>query len=176
MIITKGKITISRPSGHGEPHIAITLVDNDAHVHFCEVRLGLDEFAKAITGQGFVNCDLHLRGLDKVGTIRENKTEFVPDIGEEDKSLAPFMVDGWTPRSGDWGNMHNGTKGRGFNVVFFSQCPKGGNQMIYFIVGLFLGATFGLFVGCLLACSHDHADQLPDYWEPEEWKVRGYLD
>ena len=72
--MNKGKITISRPSyGDGREKIVISIEDRDAVVRFVEVELDLPEFAKAITGQGNINCELKYRNLEVLGKKRETK-------------------------------------------------------------------------------------------------------
>ena len=77
----KGKITISRVSSSDrDDYVWISVVDEKSGEHFVEVEMGLLEFANALTGYGFVDCEFVLRGTDKVGMIRETKTELI-EIG-----------------------------------------------------------------------------------------------
>ncbi len=70
----QGKLTISRPiGGSGPGEIRITLEDPIAVIQFVEARVSLEGFTEAITGRGYVDCELDLRGLDRVGMIREIK-------------------------------------------------------------------------------------------------------
>lgn len=134
----KGHITISRTSGtrRGDD-VRICIEDHNAGVVACEVKMTLENFAKAITNQGFIDCVVEFNDSGKVGTQRENKTELVPvpekrsydnREGWQEKSLAPFLVDGWYPRSGDINNHHRQRRDENGNtfqeVVFFRNVPK----------------------------------------------------
>ena len=57
----KGEITISRLSGnlHIEKPIQITI--RDEYKNITEVELTLEDFAKAITGMGFLPCEITYR-------------------------------------------------------------------------------------------------------------------
>jgi hypothetical protein len=75
----KGQLTISRWKGNDDTEgINIELIDADSHVRFVVVNISLEDFAKAITGLGYVPVDLDVRGLDKVGKIAEFKSTTVP--------------------------------------------------------------------------------------------------
>jgi hypothetical protein len=63
----KGKLTIARTHGGDGDSIHISIVDEDAAVEFVEAELTLGQFALAITGLGRVECEVEVRGLDKVG-------------------------------------------------------------------------------------------------------------
>ena len=111
-----GNVTISRVSfSHGEDYISIKIVDETSKVHFVEAMLSLQDFALAITGRGFMDCELDVRGLDLVGLQREGKKEpvMVPkgswDTREERAYAAvrALEVDGWKGRLSDVMNHHN---------------------------------------------------------------------
>ena len=82
----KGKLTISRQQGGGkDDRICISIVDEDAAVEFVEAELTLEQYALAITGLGRVECDVEVRGLDKVGKRMELDTLIFPlKIADDD--------------------------------------------------------------------------------------------
>jgi len=123
--LSSGKIRIGRPhtGGADEPErpIRIEITDSISGVRFCTAHLSPAEFAGILTGTN-EECALELY-LSKVGMREESKEVFVPvvlskDIGVTQASLAPFEVDGWKARRGDFGNHHRGSYKEGFRVVF----------------------------------------------------------
>ena len=117
-MIKKGKITISKPSMTGaRSTILITIEEQDSGVRFVEATMSLEDFAEAITGAGLRPCDLELRGLDKIGLVREHTTHQFP-IDEKrvpfgapkqdyiDELMASFRAEGWKDRKQDWRNSH----------------------------------------------------------------------
>lgn len=127
----KGKLSISRPSyGDGREEIVIKILDDAAGDDILHIHIPLDNFAKALTGQGRLDCmvDTSYEQLRHVGTILETKTVFVPGEYGDDKgqALAPFCVYGWKPCHGDFGNHHcsvNNNGVWGFNVKFVRNVP-----------------------------------------------------
>lgn len=55
-----GKITISRRFSGDEDYMSISLKDDTSSVAICNVEMGLVEFARALTGLGYVDCDIDL--------------------------------------------------------------------------------------------------------------------
>lgn len=71
----KGSITISRPSyGDGRELIVVQIRDGDSGERFLDVEIGYNDYAKLITGQSEIPCDLKVRNLDHVGKVRETDT------------------------------------------------------------------------------------------------------
>lgn len=65
------KITISRPSrGDGREVITVSVKDANSRMRFLDLTLNLDDFAKAITGHAEIECEMEVKGLDKVGKVR----------------------------------------------------------------------------------------------------------
>ena len=110
----KGKITISRTTGRKtENTIRIRIEDDSSSITFLETEMSLEDFALALTGQGYIDCNFELQGIQNVGMILETKTELVslanPFIATGEERLAaliPFEVDGWTARYQDIKNHH----------------------------------------------------------------------
>lgn len=127
----KGKLTISRlSSNHTDMDnlIRIQLKDKTSGVEFLEINLSPEQFALALTGLGYQECEFSLGGLDVIGKRRQVKDEVVnaPDglslskISEEEKAdlLTPYCVDGWeVNNTRDLGNPHRRV-GDGYRVTF----------------------------------------------------------
>lgn len=117
-----GKITISRVSGSSE-YIRIVVVDEKSGCEIVEARLEFDEYARALTGEGRVNCRLRYNETSLIGKTKQTKRVVVPCSPEErrdadlGKLLAPFEVDGWIGRIADLTNPHN-REGDGYSVIF----------------------------------------------------------
>lgn len=135
---TPTKISFSRPSGNGCDYIQMEFEDAVSGTILAQVRIKYAAFATAITGLSGVDCETRVLGMKYFGKKRETKTVFVPDIGgnwwenrseNSKKAVAPFEIDGWMARTGDYGNQHRYTKKKiegpieaaesGFNVIFF---------------------------------------------------------
>lgn len=105
----RGELSISRT---GNQYIEITVQDDLSRVEFLRVRMGLAEFAKAITGLGNVECEFDWYPKF-VGMRHEVKVLSIPvqnfSAAEEERKeiLAPYEVDGWMARADDLGNHHN---------------------------------------------------------------------
>ena len=101
----KGKITISRPTyGDGKKSIEISVKDESSRNTFLTVHIGLEEFAEALTGLSYVDCDLEVRALRVVGKTKETKPlkfKMPEGAGGRDSDAAKeacreFVDDGWT--------------------------------------------------------------------------------
>lgn len=83
----KGKISILINREYTE----IEIKDDLANVTFVKVRLTPEQFSAALGRLAYVNCELDLRGLDKVGKKHECKTfefEITYSKTKEDLALA----------------------------------------------------------------------------------------
>lgn len=114
----KGKISISRYTSNQPPYrgISISIEDELSGVHFLEVELTSEQLGDAITGQGSVDCNFKLGGLEYIGMKRENKEEWIEikkgefiiqDHKRQEELLAPYEVDGWMAHQRDLENHHN---------------------------------------------------------------------
>lgn len=82
-----GKLTISRWHSSDRDTIHITFVDEDACIEFAEATLTPEQFALAITGTGHTDCDMEVRGLDRVGKKMEHDSlEFPLGVTSYDKN------------------------------------------------------------------------------------------
>jgi hypothetical protein len=64
----KGRITISRMTGGpAGPEIRIEFIDEISRVHFAQMVMTPEAFARCVTGQGEVEAELEVRQLDRVG-------------------------------------------------------------------------------------------------------------
>ena len=118
-----GKITVGRVRGSDESQpIRIEIIDTQSSVVVAEARLTLENFALALTGLGHVECEIEWRGVDRIGKVREFKTELIPtpdNPWRTDPSrrteenlrahVAPWEVDGWKAH---WQDLHNSNKYR----------------------------------------------------------------
>jgi hypothetical protein len=137
----KGKLNFGfASSSHDPDYIRLEIIDATSRVHFLEVRVDPEQFARAAFGhRGEVDCTFELRRPDLIGTQHENKTELVPwsDIvtrdtitkfkgGRDDEELSPevrdwlkpFEVDGWRAYVKDVFNYHRYKDKRGVQVSF----------------------------------------------------------
>jgi hypothetical protein len=104
-----GKITISKPVGRHplDKHININLVDSNSHLSI-DVKMSLSDFMDAITGQGYMNCEIDFPeppAFSILGKKMETKTVLLP-YGEEfshqddfkvwyHELVESYEVDGW---------------------------------------------------------------------------------
>lgn len=127
--LPNAKLTISRPSGTDTGYITIRVMDGDSGSHFVDVKVPYEEFALAITGMGHVDCSAVVRGLNRLGLVRENKSEVItlpPSVSrvEQDDEindlLAPYEVDGWIGNRDDFKNWHRRSRSPSGNTITVS--------------------------------------------------------
>lgn len=127
----QGKLTISRPSnGSGRRYITIRIHDELSGTEVIDLEIGLEEFAEAVTGMGYVPCEFELQA-EFAGKKREIKRVLV-ECGESwleakrtparqaeyvAQKFAPYEVDGWIGSQYDYFNFHN-KNGDFMNVSF----------------------------------------------------------
>lgn len=115
----KGNITLTRPYGDDADYIEIQIEDSSSGIHFLSARIGYADFAKLLTGQGYMPCEFELRGIENVGKVTEIKTEsvYVPrgDYTSRQQraetAVAEFEENGWTGRVSNAMNQHNRISG-----------------------------------------------------------------
>lgn len=124
----KGKLTINRIEFSQEgPVIRFQVTDVISGEEFIEVAISPYNFAMALTGHAYLDCDFNLHA-DYVGKRRELKRERIAHPEgkmsftdqERDQLLAPYCVDGWMANNpSDLGNYHNLSRLEpGFLVTF----------------------------------------------------------
>jgi len=115
----KGHISISRTSGHNITHpIRIEIIDDISGSTFAIAELTLENYAEAITGLAYADCNLQYYEDAPVGKTREIKKEQI-DITEmniyikpkdQEKTakifLTPYEIDGWKGDASDLFNHH----------------------------------------------------------------------
>jgi len=71
----EGRISISRPQGgeDGGTFVRVAIRDQSSRVEFVQLDIPLAGFAEALTGLSEVECRLKVRGLDRVGKVRETE-------------------------------------------------------------------------------------------------------
>jgi len=121
--MAKGNVTISRVNTGDGQYMEIRITDGSSGTEFVEAKLSLENFAQAIIGLGYVECEIETRRLDLVGKKREHKTEMVAcngwELDRKDESainnvLAPYEIDGWI---GSHYDMKNSKNYRGHETV-----------------------------------------------------------
>jgi hypothetical protein len=116
----EARVSISRTqnSHDDSPPIRITLTDVKSGVEFVRLNMTAEDFAKCVTGQGYMPASGDFHG-ELVGMQREVKNEEVPGEYDADpaQACAPFEADGWKAYLGDFGNPHRRSKG-GYRVSF----------------------------------------------------------
>ena len=99
----KGQLSISKVmSSHEDPFMRIEIDDEASGLEVVQVKLSLEDFAKAITSS-VVYVDLRYNDSSNVGKVRELKTVRVSkgaakydSTPEELRAIvAPYEVDGW---------------------------------------------------------------------------------
>lgn len=113
----KTRITITRLlSNYDESRpVLIKIRDEDSSCYILQLKLSLEEYARALMNEGDVECEAEFYKGAPIGKVREYKTELVdrpkkarfaaePEARE---LLAPFNVDGWRGRAADLFNYHN---------------------------------------------------------------------
>lgn len=106
MKLNNGRITIL----FDHDGMSIELHDYDASLTFAAIRLTPEQTVKAFSRLGYTECDIEVKGLDKIGSKMENKHfEFeIPDVG--------------------WGSKRTDTAIRIVQEV----CPEGWEPDLYF--------------------------------------------
>ena len=102
----KGKLTIGRWQGNNCQHmITIQLEDDTSHAFMFDVELTPEDFAKAITGCGYMDCMYDIGHTELAGKTHDVKTEDITFKYEGydrkkwrtafAEAAKPFEVDGW---------------------------------------------------------------------------------
>lgn len=112
--ISIGKVTVC---GTGEQYMKITVEDELSGIEFLSADMSLEDFAKALTGQGFMPTEYELRGLENIGKECQHKTVLMPhsfDASDEDidEAIGKHEVDGWIGHREDYKNHHNWKDGK----------------------------------------------------------------
>lgn len=103
-----------RSDGADTFHMVVNNRNNSTRL--MEITLPLEAFVDMITNRcAYGTADVYQAGIDRLGKVRQVKSEFVPAKGaryeadwEETRqsALAPFEVEGWRARRDDYGNYH----------------------------------------------------------------------
>lgn len=96
------KLTISRVhSGASGDSIEVRIQDVASRIEFVSASIGMEEFAAALTGLSYVDCEAEVRGLESVGKTLETEELVFPLPISADytnrKKLAIGMLDEKTP-------------------------------------------------------------------------------
>jgi hypothetical protein len=93
-----GAVTSTNRDGYSE-YVTIEFTDESSSTRFLEAKLSLEDFGKLMAFNTEVETSVELRGLDKLGKKRENKTEKIlcrhQDFNKIGDLIKEFEVDGW---------------------------------------------------------------------------------
>lgn len=102
----------------------ISIDDDSSGVRVIEINLGLEDFAYALMGHGYITCEYtgNFENADLFGSEVAVKSEEVPfdmhvmnskakDEAAITAALKPFEVDGWVARRDDMTNGHCRVRG-----------------------------------------------------------------
>lgn len=124
------KVSISTFRGPGPDRHVIIVEDESSGCRIAEVELTPENLIGALTGRGMVPAEATYYGLNRVGAVREVKTENVkwvqprnankPEEIERLKEWAirPHELDGWKGRLSDLGNPHHRNPDGTYSVTF----------------------------------------------------------
>lgn len=123
MLTVKGKLTVAKES-NGD-RLRIYLDDDASGVRAAIAELRFDDFARALFGQGDIDCVLHVNDSGRVGKIREHKVvavrvprdlAFRGNMDDEGRARALRRIvadcpeapafECWEAHLGDFDNMH----------------------------------------------------------------------
>lgn len=133
MEMKAGQISIGRLiRNDGGLPIEIRVTDTENGLLHIQVNMTLEDFAKALTGQGHIDCEYILRGTHLYGTTREVKREEVilPSFNatkdEVRTAVAEHEVDGWIGQDGDAKNAHHKTPTKNGYYVQYTRFLRDG--------------------------------------------------
>lgn len=139
-----GRIRISRVSSTGSDgdYVQLTMYDEKSRIQFLTANIPIDSFGRVVTGGPETECQVELRGVERIGCTHEHKTEFVPGTVSYTKgdrnavaqaAIAPFEVDGWRAHLSDFGNQHRSKEKdgvKGYNVTFHRYVRPDGTPVL----------------------------------------------
>ena len=108
-----------------DDYIHLEIEDEKSHTTVAELRIPMEKFALAITGQSIGEIPVEYFCLDIVGKQYEHKTELI-DLGEYPykdfrayfiKKVKPYEQNGWIADIEDCYNSHRQTP-KGYIVIF----------------------------------------------------------
>jgi len=134
----QGKLSIARPSyGTGKEAIRIECQDAGSAMRVVGIEIGLEDFSRAITGQGDVYCEFEFsrEAWARVGKVRQYEQRFIPQPEEYRPTayeiaahLARYEKDGWRGNPEDVTNPHR-HRGKEVEVAFERWVdPPGGGK------------------------------------------------
>jgi hypothetical protein len=100
--------------------VNIAIEDDASKIQFLEVQVKLADFARALTGQGFIPMEFQQRGLPYVGMRKEVKPlvfgvpDFYDSKGYAEKACHNYVEDGWIANDyfGSQDSIRKGEDGR----------------------------------------------------------------
>lgn len=115
-----GKITISKPINHEPPMVTVSIVDDLSHCVAVELAMPLEDFARALFGQGYIGCTIGVNVSGVLGKRAEVRTIAIAtprDLlwknsqrdqveGKLDALVQPHEIDGWVAEMADFFNPH----------------------------------------------------------------------
>ena len=124
----RGRITLGKymqSSETTDKAVFMEFQDETSHIQFLRLHMSLEDFAKAILGQGYIPITYELRGTENVGMILETKTIVVPTRkypnqyteDEITELLMDYEIDGWMADRSAFANWHRFKDGN-VEVIF----------------------------------------------------------
>ncbi len=72
--LLKGRISITRVTGgDSDGYVSLVITDDNSRVQFVSLQMNFEDFGKLLLGQGHMPTEFEVRGLNRVGMIRETK-------------------------------------------------------------------------------------------------------
>lgn len=133
----KAEIIQTAPQGEGASDVRIALTEERSGIQFLKIHMSLEEFGRMLHNPTTAQCTFEVRGLDRLGWLREHKTVVVligdggvssKDAEAQDAILAPYETQGWRGDRSDLTNSHrqvHTTDGLAARVSFTRHVPPG---------------------------------------------------
>ena len=98
MKVIKAKLGLSRAGMGSDSYMRMEIEDATSGIRFCELEIGMYDYAFLTTGLHGVSAKCTLRGLEDVGKSVEGTQDIIPRPADTPEAiqaaLAPYEVDG----------------------------------------------------------------------------------
>jgi hypothetical protein len=129
VVKTKGRITISSVnSSLSDDYINISVTDKVSGTEVVHVKLSHEDFARALTGQGYIPAELQVFKSDNFGKKLEVRTINVPvklsayggnDISLLQEAAKPFEKNGWKLQDSEINSRRYDREGGMYSSTFY---------------------------------------------------------